>query len=201
MFDFESLEGQINGQGLALIITVLGLALLLLGVLWFKQRRSHNELDTASQKVGILSEDAAVAGRGAAETAPVVARPVKHRDEATISRYIKIAEMARDQKALAGLYLERAWLELSKGERDAASELLRKSIMLATTHDLKMIHAEARLELADLAQADGDPTTACEHWQMARQLFHDVDAKDGVEKTDKKILSNGCPTDWVLTDF
>ncbi len=208
----ESLQGLPGWVYLALILSGVSAVLLLIVLFWLKRRVQRNN-SSASQHVGLISEavveaptavlsdgERKIMPGGEDPTAPV-SQPLKHRNEATISKYMKIAEMARDQKALAALYLERARLDLSNGDSVAAGDHLRKSIMLSTTHNLKKIHAEARLELADISQADGDPTTACEHWQMARGLFHELDAQDDVKKTDQHMLSNGCPTDWVLTDF
>lgn len=65
----------------------------------------------------------------------------------------------------------------------------------------KDLQAATRMQLADVAKRRGDSTTACEHWQMARMLFHDIGDKAGFKDVDEKMRANGCPTDWVLTDF
>ena len=62
-------------------------------------------------------------------------------------------------------------------------------------------HALSRLELADAALNAGDPITACEHWQMARMAFLDAGMKADGDRIDHRMRANGCPTDWVLTDF
>ena len=51
-----------------------------------------------------------------------------------------------------------------------------KSIRAATSAGQKDAHANAGLALGDLAQAGGDPVTACEHWQIARSLFRELRA-------------------------
>ena len=63
------------------------------------------------------------------------------------------------------------------------------------------MHAEARLELAEIARASGDLTTACEHWQIARGLFSDLKHAKGRGKAETLMREHGCPTDWVLNDF
>jgi len=208
----EFLQRLRDWPQLASILSSAGAVLLVIVVFWLRRRMKLRHTSAKQQmsfiSEGVAEEPADVLSDGAQKNIPggegptgYVAQPPKHRDEATISKHIKIAELAQDQKDLAALYLEQARLELSKGDSVTAGDLLRKSIMLSTTHDFKKIHAEARLELADIAQVDGDPITACEHWQMARGLFHEIDAQKDVKKTDQHLLSNGCPTDWVLTDF
>ncbi|MEQ8823653.1 MAG: hypothetical protein RIC14_04695 [Filomicrobium sp.] len=87
------------------------------------------------------------------------------------------------------------------GEDTAAADHLRNTIMLATSAADNMLHARARLELGDISQAEGDLITACEHWQLARSLFEDMSNAGDAEVCEKRMLGNGCPTDWVLTDF
>ncbi|MCH9808223.1 MAG: hypothetical protein K0U74_10870 [Alphaproteobacteria bacterium] len=88
-----------------------------------------------------------------------------------------------------------------KGDDTAAAESLRKAIINATELKKPILHAAARLELGDIAQAEGDMITACEHWQMARSMFEDEKRGREAATCEKKMLKNGCPTDWVLTDF
>jgi hypothetical protein len=78
---------------------------------------------------------------------------------------------------------------------------LRKSIRGAAGAELKETHARARLALGDLAHESGDLTTACEHWQIARALFHELKQSREHDAAEQRMLRNGCPTDWVLTDF
>lgn len=104
-------------------------------------------------------------------------------------------------KRLPGLYLSLAQWQIQSGEPRAAQDVLRKCIRSATTAGMKDAHARARVTLGDLVQASGDPATACEHWQIARQLFHELRLSKDFEAVDARMLRNGCPTDWVLTDF
>lgn len=83
----------------------------------------------------------------------------------------------------------------------AAADKLRDAIILASKIGDRQLHAAARLELGDIAQAGGDLHTACEHWQMARSLYEEEERAADVEACANRMIRNGCPTDWVLTDF
>lgn len=163
--------------------------------IWVIWRLSSSRTNVSQHAVGIV-------GQQHAPSAAVPSRSDQQlRSDKDITEDILKAEKHGDVSALAALYLEKARFELENGAPSAASEPLRKSATLAAKHDLKKIHAEARLELAGLAEASEDMTTACEHWQIARTLFHELDLQDQVTETDQLMLGNGCPTDWVLTDF
>lgn len=111
------------------------------------------------------------------------------------------AEAAGDHAALAGLYLALARTEIAEGRSEHASEHLRASVRAAAKARDAAAQAEARLELAELARAAGDLTTACEHWQIARALFYDLHQQASLSKTEALMQQHGCPTDWVLNDF
>jgi hypothetical protein len=83
----------------------------------------------------------------------------------------------------------------------AAADKLRNAIILASRIGDRQLHAAARLELGDIAQAEGDLHTACEHWQMARSLYEEEARAADAEACANRMMRNGCPTDWVLTDF
>jgi hypothetical protein len=102
---------------------------------------------------------------------------------------------------LAQLYLRKARDAVAAGDVSGATGLLRQSIGYAQQAGDASIHADARLDLADIAREAGDLTTACEHWQIARKLFIDMSRKDRLAEADALMLRHGCPTDWVLTDF
>jgi hypothetical protein len=114
-----------------------------------------------------------------------------------------IAEAADkgDNATLASAYLSYAKSELADGRAKPAGDLLRSSLQFAARTRNRELQAEARLELAELARAEGDLTTACEHWQIARGLFHDLASKPQLDQTETLMRSHGCPTDWVLNDF
>lgn len=114
---------------------------------------------------------------------------------------IRNAEAENNQAALASLYLSFARDEIAAGHSDQAADHLRSSVRAAAKSRFAAIQAEARLELAELARAAGDLTTACEHWQIARALFHDLKQKAELSETERLMQKHGCPTDWVLNDF
>ena len=105
------------------------------------------------------------------------------------------------EATLAGLHLKRARDEIAQGRAEAGADHLRSCIRAAAEARDAAAEAEARLELAELARAAGDLTTACEHWQIARGLFHDLARKPELARTERLMQQHGCPTDWVLNDF
>lgn len=117
--------------------------------------------------------------------------------EAEITR----SEDADETVELAKLYLALGKLRMILGEEAAGLEALRSAAGLAGLYKAQRVHAEARLELAEAAIRHGDPTTACEHWQMARMAFLDEGARAEGAGVDRRMRAQGCPTDWVLTDF
>lgn len=114
---------------------------------------------------------------------------------------IKDAQAADDRTALPALYLSLARSEIGQGRHEAAAEHLRSCVRAAAKSRNAAVQAEARLELAELARDAGDLTTACEHWQMARSLFHELKGQAGLVETERLMQKHGCPTDWVLNDF
>lgn len=114
---------------------------------------------------------------------------------------IERAEALGDDAALAEHYLAWARAEIAQGRAADAGEHLRTSVRIAAKGRHAALHAQARLELAELAREAGDLTTACEHWQLARALFHDLQEPARVGDTERLMQRHGCPTDWVLNDF
>lgn len=121
--------------------------------------------------------------------------------EVSWAERIQKAEAAGDAVEVAGLYLAWARDEVACGQAAEAGEHLRTTVRIATKSKAAALHAEARLELAELAREAGDLTTACEHWQLARALFHDLTERERVGETERLMQRHGCPTDWVLNDF
>jgi hypothetical protein len=114
---------------------------------------------------------------------------------------IAAAAQQGDNVAVARAYLGYARSELADGRSAEAGDQLRACLQFAARSRDRALQAEARLELAELSRADGDLTTACEHWQIARALFHELSSKQELDKTEKLMRTHGCPTDWVLNDF
>jgi hypothetical protein len=144
-------------------------------------------------------------GRGLPEAGAVsrgrVAERAPSLDGVALAAAVRDAESRGEKGRLPGLYLLLAQCRIDAGAKEDAAELLRKSIRGAAGAELKETHARARLALGDLAHEGGDLTTACEHWQIARALFHELKQSREHDAAESRMLKNGCPTDWVLTDF
>jgi tetratricopeptide (TPR) repeat protein len=136
----------------------------------------------------------------APEPAPAQQQRIKA-DPAVLRAALNEAEAAGQRDWLPGLYLALADCHLEAGQDTQAADLLLKCLRGGAPARHKATHARARLALGDLAQAAGDPTTACEHWQIARALFYELKQADDHQAAEQRMLRNGCPTDWVLTDF
>ena len=80
-------------------------------------------------------------------------------------------------------------------------EALRAAAGCGALHGPRSAHAEARLQLGEAAYATGDLASACEQWQLARTAFLADGQKEQHARVEKRMRDNGCPTDWVLTDF
>ncbi len=111
------------------------------------------------------------------------------------------AEEAGATVALAELYLALGRAHMADGAEGEALSALRSAAGLAALHKAPKVQALARIDLAEVAMSHGDPTTACEHWQMARMAFLDAGDRAEGDKIDRRMRAQGCPTDWVLTDF
>ena len=106
-----------------------------------------------------------------------------------------------DARARCDGLLALARNQLQSDAVPAAAASLREAIVLAAAHGLPDQQALARLELGEIARQNGDLITACEHWQIARGLFHDLKNKGRVMAIEARMREHGCPTDWVLNDF
>jgi hypothetical protein len=122
-------------------------------------------------------------------------------DVATIAKRIETAIATNDNTALADLYLALARGHEKLGGAEARMSALRSAAGCGALHGPPATHAAARLQLAEAAYDAGDLTTACEQWQLARGAFFSDGQLDEHERIEKRMRDNGCPTDWVLTDF
>lgn len=200
---------EIGSLDILLRYLILALPLLVLIVLFFllaNSRRSQVEQGTAEDAA--LPDESAPRSSKAPLTAvtliqaPPALTPKEARAEAErLEIEINDAENRDATEGLAALYLAQGKARLIEGDEPAALNAFRSAAGLAALHREQRVHAESRLELAEAAIRQGDPTTACEHWQMARMAFLADDARAEGENVDRRMLANGCPTDWVLTDF
>ena len=120
---------------------------------------------------------------------------------ALVKQRLDAALGAGDKVALAPLYLELARAHRDAGQHSDCLTALRSAAGLASQHGPRTAHADARLELAEAAFVSGDLTSACEHWQLAKIALHDDGQREAQVRVEKRMRDNGCPTDWVLTDF
>lgn len=111
------------------------------------------------------------------------------------------AEDAGATVELAEMYLALGRAHMAEGAEGEALSALRSAAGLAALYKAPKVQALARLDLAEVAMNQGDPITACEHWQMARMAFLDAGNRVEGDKIDRRMRAQGCPTDWVLTDF
>ncbi len=105
------------------------------------------------------------------------------------------------QHNLAPAHIYLALHSHMEGNTSQAAGELRAAIGVAMRRDDKTALADARLALGDVCQATGDGITACEHWHMARELYAETGNESGRKAAIARMEQNGCPTDWVLTDF
>lgn len=199
-----SLDGAIGWVAVATPLIVL--AVVAAAVLWAgKQGREDTEIEFDSRE-NRWAREASPAGSEPARVADAgldrgAEKLDKREYRAAIAAAIAEAEHAGERGHLAELYLSLAVLEREAGDEAAAAALLRKSVLLASETGNAIVHAKGRLELGDQAHGTGDLTTACEHWQMARALFDQLELAAQKAEAEARMQRNGCPTDWVLTDF
>jgi tetratricopeptide (TPR) repeat protein len=152
-------------------------------------------------------QEARAPDRARPEAAPVaqptVTQPptVEVKGVPEIVKRIDAAIAAGQNSALAALYLDLAHGYEKLGNVEARLSALRSAAGCGSLHGPRSCHAAARLELAEIAYAAGDLTSACEQWQLARIAFLEDDQTEQFARVEKRMRENGCPTDWVLTDF
>lgn len=139
----------------------------------------------------------------AAAVAAQPASPAQTADRSVviIAEQIAGVEGTGTSTGLAELYLELARAYRADGRNEEAVRALRSSAGHAAIHGPRAVHGIVRFELGEVAFQTGDLTGACEQWQIAKTAFHDEGLKEAYAKIDKRMRDNGCPTDWVLTEF
>jgi hypothetical protein len=200
---FGSIDAVLRIMAVAIPVAVLVTLLLVL----MTKRRARRRIEEASRAFEIKVETQGAA-RG---VSPVTVMPDSQSGTpATLLAETPVEDMkarlkhsmtVEPKSAHAALYLELADLHRSQGDEAACHLALQAAAGLAALHGPRSAHAEARLELAEVAYKAGDLTGACEQWQMARTALLDDGQKEAHARVDKRMRDNGCPTDWVLTDF
>ncbi|MBS0269899.1 MAG: hypothetical protein JSS54_13085 [Proteobacteria bacterium] len=127
--------------------------------------------------------------------------PPKLEDVETLNKKIELALARGEKTSLSRLYYDLAAGHERLGNVEARMSALRSAAGYGALHGPGAAHAAARLALAEAAQRAGDSTTACEQWQMAKAAYQQAGDTEQQERVEKRMRENGCPTDWVLTDF
>jgi len=187
--DQATLEALLRGAILAVPVAVL-FALLVLLAHRARVRRDRSATAVQSPAAGLLAKPPRE------PTAREIAIQMGE-----ISKRID-GELARGNKgALAALYLDLAYGYQKLGDEKSRMSALRSAAGYGSLHGPRAAHAAARLELAEVAYLSGDLTSACEQWQLARTAYLEDGEKELYARVEKRMRDNGCPTDWVLTDF
>lgn len=150
------------------------------------------------------SANTAAPVRGVGAPTPVAAEPervpvIESADAITAKIEAAVAKGAK--ASLANLYLDLARAHEHVGNGEARMAALRSAAGYGALHGPPSAHAVARLALGEAAHQAGDLTSACEQWQMARTAFLESGDAEQHDSVEKRMRENGCPTDWVLTDF
>ncbi len=152
------------------------------------------------QEVGEIAE-----ARGAAP------EEEDHRDAlieeiGSLEREGHMLDAARQCNALAEMAIKRSDME-------EAREYFSKGLSLAdlgndgdqsgrdAETEVRAVQAVSRSRLGDIFKINGDLTSACEYWQLARSLYAACGEDDKMAEVEEKMSGNQCPTDWVLNEF
>lgn len=134
---------------------------------------------------------------------PAAVTPLREAPETVdaITRKIERATARGEKTSLSALYFDLAAAYAREGNFEARMTALRSAAGEGALHGPHAAHAAARLALAEAAHQAGDLTSACEQWQLARMAFQEGGDEVQHARVEKRMRENGCPTDWVLTDF
>lgn len=191
MADFDDTDGLLS----LLIFAVPAAVLATLAVLVLqrarKNRKTKSEPFTALRVPSLSHEEEALESAADEPPLPRAVDEIKKNIDNAIA----------DKPALAPLYLELSRAHKLRGEMTARMEALRLAAGHGAQYGPASAHGDARLELAEAAYDQGDLSSACEQWQLARTAY--LEAKNDVAhaRVDQRMRDHGCPTDWVLTDF
>lgn len=120
----------------------------------------------------------------------------------SIAKRLAEAEAAGNASAIPDLKVAHGLALFREGRSSSeAANDVRGGLILALQQGQKLSQAHARVALGDLCKAGSDLTTACEHWQLARDIFAELKETQSRKDVETRIRQNGCPTDWVLNEF
>ncbi|RUP11142.1 hypothetical protein [Hyphomicrobium sp.] len=195
MGDKATFEALLNA---AVFVAPVALLLTLFALLLHRRlKRSSAKSSQASRSVVGIAAPISPAGKDAAVAEP----PPKLEDVETLNKKIELALARGEKTALSRLYYDLAAGHERLGNVEARMSALRSAAGYGALHGPGAAHAAARIALGEAAQQAGDLTTACEQWQMAKAAYLEAGDTDQQERVEKRMRENGCPTDWVLTDF
>ncbi|MBS0250696.1 MAG: hypothetical protein JSR78_06485 [Proteobacteria bacterium] len=188
---------------LELIVLAIPAAVILTLIFLWRQSRRHRRGALPPRPREMWEPTPAISQPLPDTIAPPEAPPAQKPLERPESIAAKIdSAMAQGEKtALAGLYLDLAGAYDRAGDQNARMEALRSAAGNGALHGPHSAHAAARLALGEAAHEAGDLIGACEQWQLARTAS--LESGDAAQHAmiEKRMRDNGCPTDWVLTDF
>lgn len=141
------------------------------------------------------------AAQGRDSVARTYSATILGEDVGTIDRRIDAAKAADNKAVLADLYLAQARAYQKLGDEKARMAALTSAAGCGSLYGPEASHASARMQLAEAAYSAGDLTSACEHWHLARGAFLASGQSEEHARVEKLMRDNGCPTDWVLTEF
>lgn len=192
------------GSLLELVVLAVPAAVILtlVALWWSARRRQRRELpreaaDVSSESFHAISQPTS----GAVHPAPEPPRQAVLESAETIIAKIESAMERGEKTSLSALYFDLAAAYGRDGNNDARMTALRSAAGNGALYGPHLAHAAARLALGEAAQEAGDLTSACEQWQLARSAFLEGGHTEEHARIEKRMRDNGCPTDWVLTDF
>ncbi len=199
----DVLQPEVLLQVLILTVPVLVLVVLISHLMARHRAKRHRPLTVVSTAPAM---DALLSNQ---ETATPMnsmsrhnsARALAHGEITAIEREIAAAEAGGKHHVMAAMYLLLAEQRRTLGLEKEAQSALRSAAGIGSQHGPGHVHAAARIALAEAALDHGDLTAACEQWQLARTAFQRDGKADEADDIDRRMRANGCPTDWVLTDF
>jgi tetratricopeptide (TPR) repeat protein len=199
--------------GVVVLLIPVAVILTLVVLLWRRRRKqsgtSSSPRDASSGTFHAIAQPLTDTEKPAAQVIQQVPQEVlqdAHQDDApakpeAILAVIENAIADGETTTLSGLYFKLAAAYGAEGDLRARMEALRSAAGNGALYGPHAAHAAARLALGEAAQAAGDLTSACEQWQLARTAFLEGGDTDQHARVEKQMRENGCPTDWVLTDF
>ena len=198
----DVLQSEALLRAIILIVPVLVLFVLLSWLMAHKQaKRRHlvKAYDEPADEVRVSIQETATPMNSM--TPHISAKALAHDEIVEIERQIAEANASGKHHVMAAMYLDLAAQNRALGLDKEAQSALRSAAGIGSQHGPEYVHAAARIALAEAAFDHGDLTAACEQLQLARTAFQRDGKTAEADGIDKRMRANGCPTDWVLTDF